>query len=281
MCLLAALLVCRQFNWIDLPLVLTWIAPILMLAAVGWWDDHSSLSAKFRIFIQIFAVVTALTSFSYSYDLAVSTALMLLFAALWLLNLFNFMDGSHGLAAGQGVFAGAVFAGLLHHAGEGGAALAALLIAAVCLGFLPWNFPKPRIFMGDVGSAPLGLALAILAIWGFLSGSLAPAVIILVLSTFIIDASLTLLNRMYRRQQWYTAHTEHAYQRLIAMECGHTETFLLYQSVNVVVVLPGVVWMRYSEGFQWTIAGTIMIAQALAWLWVYRRSLLTQEKEKT
>jgi hypothetical protein len=65
------------------------------------------------------------------------------------------------------------------------------------------------------------------------------------------------------------------------MECGHTETFLLYQSVNVVVVLPGVVWMRYSEGFQWTIVGTIMIAQALAWLWVYRRSLLTQEKEKT
>ncbi len=280
-CLLSALLICRHYGWIDIPLFLTWLSPLLMVAVVGWWDDHTPLSAKFRIFIQLFAVLTALAGFSSVFELNSTTALVFLIGAIWLLNLFNFMDGSHGLAAGQGIFAGIVFAWLLHDAEQYDAALTALLITAVCAGFLPWNFPKPRVFMGDVASGPLGLAFAILGIWSILSESLTAAVIVLVLSTFIIDASLTLLNRMYRRQRWYTAHTEHAYQRLIALGCGHTETFLWYQSVNVLVVLPGVVWMRYLEGFQWTITGTIMITQALAWFWVYRRSLLTQEKEKT
>lgn len=278
-CLLGALLVCRQYDWISIPLFLTWISPLLMVAAIGWWDDHSSLPVKFRFMIQMFAVLTTVAGYLSIFEFTAGTALVFVFAALWLLNLFNFMDGSHGLAAGQGIFTGSLFAWLLLGAGQSGGALAALLLAAVCLGFLPWNFPKPRVFMGDVGSGALGLAFAILAFWSFLTGSLTPAVIVLVFSTFLVDTSLTLLNRMYRRQQWYTAHTEHAYQRIIAMGCGHTETFLLYQSVNVLVVLPGVVWMRYLEGFQWMIAGTIMVAQALGWFWVYRRSLLTQEKE--
>ena len=280
-CLVVALLVCRQTGWIGLPLFLTWISPMLMVAAIGWWDDHSPLSARFRFLIQVLAVLTLLAGFHATYGLSGNTGFIMFFAALWLLNLFNFMDGSHGLAAGQGIFAALVFAGLLFDSGAEEAALSALLVAAVCIGFIPWNFPRPRVFMGDVASGAIGLAFAILGIWGFLAGNLTPALILVVLSTFIMDASLTLLNRMYRRQKWYTAHTEHAYQRLIVMGCGHTKTFLLYQAVNVIVVLPGVVWMRYFEGIQWTIAGTIMIAQALAWFWVYRRSLLTQEKEKT
>jgi UDP-N-acetylmuramyl pentapeptide phosphotransferase/UDP-N-acetylglucosamine-1-phosphate transferase len=278
-CLVSALLICRQQGWIGLPLFLTWLSPIMLVAAVGWWDDHTPLSAKFRILIHIFAVLTTIAGFVAAYGVDFVTGLAVFIGALWLLNLFNFMDGSHGLAAGQGIFAASVFAWLLHTAGHPDAAITALLLAAVSLGFLPWNFPRPKVFMGDVASGALGLAFAILGLWGYLEGSLTAAVIVLVLSTFIVDASLTLFNRMYRRQQWYTAHTEHAYQRLIAMGRGHTETFLLYQSVNVVVVLPGVVWMRYLEGYQWTIAGTIMIAQALAWFWVYRRSLLMQEKE--
>jgi UDP-N-acetylmuramyl pentapeptide phosphotransferase/UDP-N-acetylglucosamine-1-phosphate transferase len=222
-----------------------WVACILpgmiVLAITGWWDDHRSLSVRLRFFIQLAVTVYLLGCLS-AYGWTGGWVVMTLggLYVLWMTNLYNFMDGSNGMAGLQGVFAASVLAWLFGHAGETQSSLLSLLLAAACAGFLPWNLGRARVFMGDVGSLALGFVFAALVLHGIGTGAFPVPVGLLVMLLFLADASLTLLSRVMRGERWYNPHRQHLYQRMIARGWSHGRVALFYQAVNLVLIVPGI-----------------------------------------
>lgn len=145
---------------------------------------------------------------------------------VWMVNLYNFMDGMDGFAGGMALIGFGTLAvfGLL-----GGNLLFTALsftIAAAAGGFLIYNFPPARIFMGDTGSAGLGLLAGGLSLWGARDGIFPFWAALLVFSPFIVDASFTLLRRLFRGERIWQAHKSHYYQRLVQSGLGHQKTVL-------------------------------------------------------
>jgi len=215
---------------------------VVLLAIVGWRDDRLPVSSLVRLLVQL-AVSLWLLGFGWSEFSLTNAGLyaVTVVAVMWLMNLYNFMDGSNGMAGFQGVFAGVMMAVFFQTGAQYAMALIALVVAAVCSGFLPLNFPEARVFMGDVASVPLGFIFASFAVYGIATGSLSLYVSILIMSVFFVDATLTLLARAIRGERWYTAHAQHVYQRLIAHGWSHCRVLLVYQAINVMLVLPAIV----------------------------------------
>jgi len=249
------------------------IAPgFVTLAIVGWWDDHRSLSVRSRLAVQLAVTVYLLACMASNGGL---DGVMQMVGAglfvLWMTNLYNFMDGSNGMAGLQGVFAGSVLAALFWHAGAADSSLLALLLAAACAGFLPWNAGRARVFMGDVGSLALGFAFAALLVQGVAADAFALPVGLLVMSLFLTDATLTLLARVMKGERWYNAHRQHAYQQLIAHGWSHGGVAVLYQVINLALVLPGIGVAVQFPALAWPVALALMVFFALGWY------LLTQK----
>lgn len=185
-------------------------AGLLLVAAIGWVDDHRPLSPWWRLGVHALAagsLAWAVLAVGGSPVQAVAAFL----AALVLVNVWNFMDGIDGLAASQALLAAAGYAAL---AGGGAVAWLAMALAAGTAGFLPFNLPAARIFLGDVGSGALGYGIAVLlvATWLQEEGGTHPWLLLLPISVFLVDASLTLAGRMLRRERWWEPHVQHAYQ---------------------------------------------------------------------
>lgn len=196
---------------------------LVMVAAVGLVDDHRPLSPWLRLAVH--ALSAAVFSAALSHAGATPLVTAITFGMiLVLVNVWNFMDGINGIAATQALLvAGALLAGL-----DGGWALVALAMAAACLGFLPYNFPRARIFMGDVGSGATGFAVA--ALGGVFAAGAEPGagvLLLLPLSAFLVDAGLTLLRRVLRGERWWTPHVQHGYQAW-ARRAGHVPVTLGY-----------------------------------------------------
>ncbi len=143
-------------------------------------------------------------------------------------NAFNFMDGIDGIAAGTALVSGAAYAVAGALFGDATLALVGVVTAGAALGFLPWNFPRARIFMGDAGSLVLGLLLAFAATAAQQSGALPFPASVLLLGPFVFDASFTLLRRLLRGERVWQAHREHLYQRLSRLWGGHSRVTVLY-----------------------------------------------------
>lgn len=158
----------------------------------------------------------------------VSVALFLWIAGYT--NAFNFMDGINGISGFQGGVSSIGALVVVAVAGESMSSSSALVIAltaGACLGFLPYNFPNARMFMGDVGSAPLGYLLAVTSVWLALETRLELLVPILMLhSNYVLDTGFTLCRRAMRGDKWYSAHREHFYQRLIRSGWSHSKVTL-------------------------------------------------------
>ena len=152
---------------------------------------------------------------------------------VWMTNLFNFMDGSDGLAGGMALF-GFLFLAL-RAAWVGDAAFASLnaVVAAGALGFLGFNFHPARVFMGDAGSIPLGFLAGLVGFAGWVSGVWPIWFPLLVFSPFIVDATVTLSRRLVRGEKVWQAHREHYYQRLILLGRGHRKTALLEYALMI------------------------------------------------
>jgi Fuc2NAc and GlcNAc transferase len=163
---------------------------------------------------------------------------LLFFGLLWLLNLYNFMDGIDGLAAIQCFLAcsGASLLGFLNGAVD--YALFCLLLALSQLGFLVWNWPPARLFLGDAGSIPIGFLLGGLALYGAGSGAVPSGCWLVLLAAFITDATWTLLGRWRRGEYLAAAHREHAYQRLSRYWQSHLATDLLLMALNALWLFP-------------------------------------------
>ena len=242
------------------------VPAVLVLTITGWWDDHASLGVGVRFFVQL-AVSFYLLWFAVNAGWVQGVIAMILsvLLMLWMTNLYNFMDGSNGMAGLQGVFAASVLAVLFYLAGDLHFSLYALILAGCCAGFLPWNLGRARVFMGDVGSLALGFLFAVLLLYGTGTGAFGYPLALMVMLLFLTDATLTLLLRVIRGERWYNAHRQHLYQRLIADGWTHARVAMFYQAINLVLVLPGIVMAIYFPALAWATALALTLIFVLGW----------------
>jgi len=249
----------------------------LLVAITGWLDDNRDVPILARSIAYLLASVWACfwlleTDFKL-YPLMVFIVWSV--AIAWLLNLYNFMDGSDGLAALQAVCTAGMAGLLLLNAGQYGLSLLALTLSAASAGFLIWNWPPARIFMGDVGSCLTGFVFAVLALITWVEGGMSLAVWMILLAIFIIDASLTLLKRMASGDIWYKAHRQHAYQVLIQMGMSHKQLNYGVLLINLLFLLPLSYLAAQFELYGWWLAGIVYLSLAGMWLIIqlkYRNS---------
>lgn len=206
----------------------------LLVGSVSLLDDLSHVSTIKRLVVHTIAaafVVGAIPAIDAlrlpGISLGMPTLLSAILAAVfvvWMINLYNFMDGIDGLAGGMAVMgfgAMGLLGYLSHHPGY---AAICWIIAASSAGFLIWNFPPARIFMGDTGSSTLGLMMAVLSLWADARDIFSLWIAILIFSPFIVDASVTLLTRTLRGEHVWEAHRGHYYQRLVLAGWSHRRT---------------------------------------------------------
>jgi Fuc2NAc and GlcNAc transferase len=219
----------------------------LLVAVVGLADDRRALPPGVRLAAQTLAAVWALGWLggisqvqvgAHLVQLGWSGSVLAVLGMLWSVNLFNFMDGIDGLAASEAVFV-AASAAILAALPPPNPQIAALawILAWTCAGFLCWNWPPARIFMGDVGSGYLGYAIALLALADVRSRPAAVWVWLILGGVFFVDATVTLSRRWLRRERIYQAHRQHAYQWL-ARRFGHLRITVTVLLVNLVWLLP-------------------------------------------
>jgi Fuc2NAc and GlcNAc transferase len=226
------------------------LAGLLPLAAIGFVDDHGHVPARWRFLVQALVSVWALSWVGGMDTLELAGAvyvigwfgnLVAILFMLWMLNLFNFMDGIDGIAGTETVtvsLSGAVLMYLAPGADCPPEGLVLQALAAATCGFLVWNWPPAKIFMGDVGSGVLGFLLALLALWSAREQSLSLAAWIILGAVFMVDATLTLLIRIRRGERWYEAHCCHAYQQAARRLGSHRKVTLSVLAINLAWLLP-------------------------------------------
>lgn len=255
-----------------LDVVASLAGALALVALVGWWDDHQSLPVLPRLGVQLLAA----GGFSFTLLEAGLSGWwwpLLLGAGIWSINLHNFMDGIDGLLAQQAIFVSGGLGLLAWSAGQPALAAGAATLAAASLGFWAYNRPPARIFMGDVGSGSIGLLIFALSamLWRTDHALLWPAAILS--SAFVVDASLTLLTRIWRGSRWHAPHREHLYQWLVRRGGTHAAADAVYMAWNLGVAAP-VAWLARSHpmaGVPVTIA--LYLVAAVVWLTLKRRCL--------
>lgn len=245
---LAAVGLAAVLGHIEAPYAAVLIACGTLVAAVGYLDDRRGLSALPRLVVHLAAslavvVLPGLANPGLPVFLAlppVIVAVILALGVTWCLNLFNFMDGIDGLAGSQAAFVSGASALLIATLRDPVSPLVVLPLATAgaCLGFLAWNWPPARIFMGDVGSGFLGFWLAAVALALHQAGALSIWASAILGSAFIADATVTLLRRAIRRERWHEAHRSHAYQQLARRYGKHRAVTVLLWALNAGVALP-------------------------------------------
>lgn len=216
------------------------------VASVGYLDDRRHVAPTRRLLVHFVAasvgafVLLRLGSGALFPQLPSSMSfIVLVLGCVWSTNLFNFMDGIDGIAASQAAFVAGASAMLIIADGHDGAWVAlCAIVAGASLGFLVWNWPPAKIFMGDVGSGFLGYWLAVLAIGLHVSGNLSIWTSVILGSVFIADATTTLLRRVVRGERWYEAHRTHAYQHLAQRWGSHLKVTGLVWGINLGAILP-------------------------------------------
>ncbi|MBB3807336.1 UDP-N-acetylmuramyl pentapeptide phosphotransferase/UDP-N-acetylglucosamine-1-phosphate transferase [Xanthomonas arboricola] len=251
--------------WPGVSTVVGWFAVgLILVAGVGWWDDHRPLSARVRFAIHLIASASlGLLVFHSTGD--VLNGILSAAASVVLINVWNFMDGINGLAASQAALAALAFAAVV----PDGWSLAGLTVAAACLGFLPFNFPRARIFLGDGGSGALGYVLAALLALSVAGGQLSWWIGWLPLTAFLVDAGFTLLTRMLGGQRWWEPHAQHVYQRLARRLATHVPVTGVYFAFSVTAVCLFVL-IRHDAFWQQVVAALVWGVGVTA-IWFFLR----------
>lgn len=217
------------------------------IAVVGFIDDHVHVAARTRLlfhfiasFVFLYLLGIVLAVFNSGYPLVFTTGclVILLFGMVWMLNLYNFMDGIDGLAGLEAVTVTLGMCLLYWWSNHESVALLVLFLAAAVIGFLILNFPPAKIFMGDAGSGFLGFCFAGFAVQAvFIDLNLFCAWLIM-LAVFIVDATVTLVTRLLRGERVYEAHRTHAYQYAARKYNSHRAVTLALGGFNLIVLFP-------------------------------------------
>lgn len=288
--IVAAILLAGATAWCLLDHSVAWTQPaavaaaVLTVALIGWRDDHQPLSVAPRLLVHVGAALlvglAALAPWATRDPVLWWVLLPLVPVLIGFINAHNFMDGIDGILGQQGLFVMSGMGALAAWQGEVGIAALAFATAAGCLGFLVFNWPPARIFMGDVGSGALGLAIGAVAA---LLVQRNPAMIwacAILPSAFLVDSALTLARRMLGGQRWYTPHRQHLYQWLVRVNWSHARTDVAYMIWNLALVAP-LAWLavRWPARGAWCFA-VAYAAAVVAW-WICKRACLASVRRRS
>ncbi len=243
----------------NLPAAL-WIA-LGVLLLVSFLDDARGIPVILRLatHLAVCGSFAAIVLHPGHGPLAIVAATL---ALAWMANLYNFMDGSDGLAGGMALIGFSCYGAAAWLAGSTEFALVNFSIAAAAAAFLIFNFHPARIFLGDAGSVPLGFLAAALGLTGWLQGDWTGWFPLLVFSPFIVDASVTLARRLVRREKVWQAHRDHYYQRLVRMGWGHRKTALCAYALMLACGALSLMALSIAAAMQ----AAVLVAAALAYL---------------
>lgn len=252
-----------------LPQAWFWVmATGLILMIAGFVDDLFELAIITRLVLQLLSVLLALYLLpalpalplpGYVIPGSLGMGLLLAAAWVWLVNLYNFMDGIDALAAAEAIFIALALAGLAALSGVPTLGFMSVLLAAVLGGFLYFNLPPARIFMGDAGSNFLGFVLGALGILAVISDAMTIWTLLILFGVFIVDSTATLFKRMWAGLVWYHGHRSHAYQCAAELYGSHAKVVLGISCINVFWLLP-LAWISTQY------ADSGILLTLLAWL---------------
>lgn len=241
----------RSFDLIDNAFFLASFLAGITVAALGFLDDHGHIPARWRLLGHFLSAIWAVywigglpsvTIFGLHVNLGwIGGALAVLYA-VWMLNLYNFMDGIDGLASAEAICACSSAALIYWMLGYEELLWPPIYLALATAGFFYWNFPKARIFMGDAGSGFLGITLAIISLKAASFSSTLLWVWLILLGVFIVDATFTLMRRLLRGEKVYEAHRSHAYQYASRRFNAHVPVTLCVILINLVWLAP-IAWL--------------------------------------
>lgn len=243
---LSGLLIVLMTDRIPGNLGIACIPPAALIAWLGWLDDRRSQPAALRLAAQVAAAswavywigaVDQLVVGTRAYDLGPVAPVVSVVGLVWLMNLFNFMDGIDGIAGVEALVAMGAAAVICMLRGDAVSAWIAALIAVGALGFLPWNWAPAKIFMGDSGSVFLGFLIGVAALSADVSGGLPILGWVVLMGVFVVDATLTILRRIVRRERFSEAHRSHAYQRAVTAGFTHAQVSSSVFAVNLALGL--------------------------------------------
>ncbi|PPB84417.1 MULTISPECIES: MraY family glycosyltransferase [Mycetohabitans] len=257
--------------WLSAPELWMSAAVAGLLAALSQIDDRCGLPARMRFTGHLVAVVSLV--FAYRTPVPWWELALIAFLLLWLVNLYNFMDGADGLAGGMALFGfgGYAYAALSVNYPDVQLAAASAVISGAVAGFLLFNFHPARVFLGDAGSIPLGFLAGALGYWGWRGGVWPVWFPALTFAPFIGDASVTLLKRLWRGERFWHAHREHYYQRMVRSGLGHATTALIWYWVMVAGIMLAIVALRFSPFYQWMAVFSWALVLVAMGYWVDRR----------
>lgn len=243
---LTALAVCMFNDILPLQTGFSLIGAGFAVALLGFLDDHGHISSLLRLALHFLIAVGVVLSFGGFAEVVAFNGLALGVAAniiavlflVWLLNLYNFMDGINGLASVEAITATLSMAIIYLASAQPVNAPVLVLLAASVFGFLLWNFPRAKIFMGDACSGFLGLVLGIFALIALKADLALFCAWLICLGVFIVDATFTLVRRVLSGHKMYDAHRSHTYQIASRRFNSHTLVTLSVLAVNVLWLFP-------------------------------------------
>nr|WP_282452964.1 glycosyl transferase family 4 [Lysobacter sp. CAU 1642] len=245
---------------------------LFAVAVIGWVDDHRPLGPGQRLAVHAGAALLAVGMLLP--DAAPWVWPLAALAVMVAINLCNFMDGINGLAVSQAGLVAALLGVMLGFVDPAMATLA-FGMAVACLGFLPFNFPRARIFLGDVGSGALGLMVGLLGLLAWREGAAGLAALALLPSAFLIDGGLTLAARARARKNLARAHREHLYQWLVRSGASHAAVTTAYAGWTLAM---GAFFLLRPQG-EWSLVAGLYLAGGLLW-WQGRRRVLTRRRRR-
>ena len=225
--------------------MVVWVC-LLLLCLVSCLDDARGVSILLRLFVHLVAATAV--SYQALWDTSAWwTTPIAALAICWMINLYNFMDGSDGLAGGMAMFGFFAYGVASWIAGNTGFALLNFSICAAAMAFLIFNFHPAKVFLGDAGSIPLGYLAGAFGLTGYTKGYWSLWFPVLVFSPFVVDATLTLVRRLFCGHRIWHAHRDHYYQRLVQLGWGHRNTALAEYLLMAICVVAGLVILRFPS----------------------------------
>ncbi|MCU1151373.1 glycosyltransferase family 4 protein [Stenotrophomonas maltophilia] len=247
---------------------------LVLVAGIGWWDDHRPLPAMRRLLVHFIAAALLAALVKVHGGSWLLAGLVLVFTAS-LINIWNFMDGINGIAASQAIVVALGLAPVLPWPYS----LAAVALGLACLGFLPFNFPRARIFMGDVGSGALGYAVAVVLAIAAVRTDINWILLLVPASAFLVDAGFTLAARIISGQRWMEPHTQHVYQRAVQVGASHAQVTGMYFALG----LFSITVLNVCSNLQprWEAVLAVAWFLALSVLWILLRNGLRHRQGNT
>ncbi|AFV10514.1 glycosyl transferase, group 4 [Thermacetogenium phaeum DSM 12270] len=231
-------------GFVSLPLAAALCCGGLLVAGIGWIDDCFNVRPSLRALVHLVAAVWSLYWLGglntlnlgiIKCSMGAAGSVLAVVGTVWLINLYNFMDGIDGIAGSEAFVVGFIGGSLELAFGRPDLAVISWLLASASAGFLLWNWPPAKIFMGDIGSGFIGFVFAVLAIASEKSGALPLLVWLMLLGVFIVDATATLLRRIVRGERWTEAHRTHAYQLAVQAGYSHKQVTIAVIIVNMIL----------------------------------------------